>query len=1383
MKHQRTGTMIGAFMLLVFLLACSTQVDAAGYTVKPVFSDVASGEADAVYIDYMAQRGLISGFPDGTFQPGGTVTRAQMAQMLVKSNMMSVKQGNDVQFTDVKPDHWAYKTVVSAVQSGFIAGYPDGTFRPESPATRAEVASMLLRLTSAPMQDVTPPSGVNDLSSHWALSQCAVVLDAGIMSVDAEGLFAPDKSATRADVVKGLALMLTLSPDQNSVSLTGTLVPKGQVQITRANGSIIDVTSAALCFKGDTIVTGNSTAELNFPDGSGLKIKENTQLAIKEAKGCTYITQNGQPGTKVDMLEIELPRGEIFGALASTYHNSITSDEEEESTVSMIQSNHSLLASLNLSAALAAGTKNAELPWYQNSSQKKVRVKVDMPWGVAAIRGTFWQSLVNSNGSGSTTVLTGECEVTAGGQSVMLSPGQITGSTGLGAPPSPPVPMSQQQQQQWNAVYDWFQQITNNMQDASPLQSGPPALPSSIPPAGIPEQILNRIQQTMPQFGTPQPAVSSSNGGGGSHAPSYVAVSSSNPVNGAQGIAVDQAISITFDRSVSAGTGYEGITLSTDSAPVDTTVSLNANVLTVTPSQPLSYNQTYTLTIPAAAVKDSNQYMLSSAFILNFSTLNSPPAELSVQSTAPSDSATGVAIDQVITINFNQAITEGPGYSDITLGNIEIDTGINGSTLTITPTEPLVYNTAYILTIPYNALRDSIGNVMNEEFTLTFTTGSASPPPQGTTLGILSLTRMSVNSDGQQTTSSNIAHSDSPWLSTDGCYLVFHSYANNLVIGDTNSSDDIFIKDTDSGAVTRVNVTTDGVQSNGSPCDMPRITPDGRYVVFRCGGPTNLATGDPADDTNGKWDILVHDRDIGGDGVFDEAEGIKTVRVSVNSAGEESHPANLGNSNPSISDNGRFICFSSDAPDLVAGDTNGKTDIFVHDRDADDDGIYDEPGYIATMRVSVSSEGTESNGDCYFPEISGNGNYIVFSSAANNLVPGKSSGIYLHNVQNGETSWLTDGYGPKINNDGNYIAFYANDVQQPDPEDLNECFDVYVLDRTTDSIERITSSYLGGPASYDCYLQGISPDGRFVTFCSAAGNLVPNDNNECDDAFIYDLQNQVLKRLSTTPYGEGNNASWEVSFVSGNGQYVAFTSEASNLVEDDTNEEDDIFLVQFDPAAPVELSSTPEPGWITITNNATGDDYVEVDTIPAGTIAKVYDGNGNLLGAGAAEYLGGDGYMPAEIQINNGFAANLTSIVVKITELDKAESTGTTVDLLTPIMDEGTDYEVDNCDHGYGRITYILTYTQKTAIETATGKTITTVKVYTVEENEGTFTDLPTAQDTGGVVIPITNNDDDTDDYVSVERNAGNYGYAIAAYDELDNVVAYYVSDGWITVY
>src|SRR5919107_2749968 len=115
-----------------------------------------------------------------------------------------------------------------------------------------------------------------------------------------------------------------------------------------------------------------------------------------------------------------------------------------------------------------------------------------------------------------------------------------------------------------------------------------------------------------------------------------------------------------------------------------------------------------------------------------------------------------------------------------------------------------------------------------------------------------------------------------------------------------------------------------------------------------------------------------------------------TIRVSVDSSGNQADegPAGQGSFEPSISANGRHVAFSSSASDLVEGDTNGKTDIFVRDRDTDADNILDEPGAVSTKRVSVSSSGTESNGFSSDASISSDGRFVVFVSEAQNLVEG-----------------------------------------------------------------------------------------------------------------------------------------------------------------------------------------------------------------------------------------------------------------------------------------------------------------------------------------------------------------------------------------------------------
>jgi hypothetical protein len=312
---------MAAVFSLFSLLNCSPAEAAS-------FKDLGSGDQCLPYVNYLVSKDVVKGFPDGTFQPGGTVTRAQMAQMLTKAQALSAATGPALNFTDVGPNHWAYQTISQAVQSGYIAGYPDGTFRPEAPATRAEMAAMLLRLTRAQMPELTSPSSVTDLNGHWAAQPAAVALDAGLISLDAAGKFAPDKPASRAEVAKGLALMLTLNPEQNQVELSAALIPvKGKVQIVKANGTVIEATTTTPCGKGDTVITGsNSTAQLQFPDGSGFKINENSRLTIKEAMGRAAILPDGKEGVMIDNLEVELPEGQIFGALASTYQNSAVED-------------------------------------------------------------------------------------------------------------------------------------------------------------------------------------------------------------------------------------------------------------------------------------------------------------------------------------------------------------------------------------------------------------------------------------------------------------------------------------------------------------------------------------------------------------------------------------------------------------------------------------------------------------------------------------------------------------------------------------------------------------------------------------------------------------------------------------------------------------------------------------------------------------------------------------------------------------------------------------------------------------------------------------------------------------------------------------------------
>ncbi|MBI4733602.1 MAG: S-layer homology domain-containing protein, partial [Rubrobacteridae bacterium] len=191
-------------------------------------------------------------------------------------------------------------------------------------------------------------------------------------------------------------------------------------------------------------------------------------------------------------------------------------------------------------------------------------------------------------------------------------------------------------------------------------------------------------------------------------------------------------------------------------------------------------------------------------------------------------------------------------------------------------------------------------------------------------------------------------------LSEDGRYVAFDSTAGNLVADDTNTATDVFIRDTQSETTTRVSVASNGAQGNDFS-NYSSISADGRYVVFLSQADNLVAA-----DTNASCDTFIHDTQDG-----------STTRVSVASDGTE---GDSQSGYPSISSDGRYVAFSSYAANLVTGDTNAVSDVFVHDTN---DG--------SVIRVSVTPSGTEANMDALYSAISSNGCYVAFESFADNL--------------------------------------------------------------------------------------------------------------------------------------------------------------------------------------------------------------------------------------------------------------------------------------------------------------------------------------------------------------------------------------------------------------
>jgi len=338
--------------------------------------------------------------------------------------------------------------------------------------------------------------------------------------------------------------------------------------------------------------------------------------------------------------------------------------------------------------------------------------------------------------------------------------------------------------------------------------------------------------------------------------------------------------------------------------------------------------------------------------------------------------------------------------------------------------------------------------------------------------------RVSVSSAGQQGNNGSYE----PSISADGRYVAFDSYASNLVAGDANNRIDIFVYDRSTHKTRRVSISSAGQQGNDVSY-LPSISADGRYVAFESDA-SNLVGGD-----EGFRDIFVYDRSTH-----------KTRRVSISSAGQQGNGYSYL---PSISADGRYVAFYSDASNLVAGDTNNATDVFVYDRKTH-----------KTRRVSVTSAGQQGNGDSLYPSISADGRYVAFHSYASDLVAG----------------------------------------------DANNKTDVFVYDRSKHRTRRVSVTAGGQEGNGNSFYPSISADGRYVAFYSYASDLVAGDANNKTDVFVYDRRKHRTRRVSVSSGGqEGNGDSFSPS-ISADGRYVVFHSQASSLVAGDTNAVTDVFV-------------------------------------------------------------------------------------------------------------------------------------------------------------------------------------------------------------------------------
>ena len=500
-------------------------------------------------------------------------------------------------------------------------------------------------------------------------------------------------------------------------------------------------------------------------------------------------------------------------------------------------------------------------------------------------------------------------------------------------------------------------------------------------------------------------------------------------------------------------------------------------------------------------------------------------------------------------------------------------------------------------------------------------------------------TRVSVNSAGDAASGPvNNGAVANGVLSTDGKFVVFQSSATNLVVGVSGTQ--VYRHDRTTGTTLLVSVTTSG-GAGALPSRDPSISADGRYVAFSSFS-SDLAAGD----TNGSvLDVFVRDMQTG-----------TTTLVSTSSAGL------VGNLNSGlsglpgareISDDGRYVAFTSLATTLVTEPNNGVAQVYVKDRNT---------GALVRASVNNSVPSVAGNLTSLTPSISGDGHFVAFTSAATNISPLSLSGIrqqvFVRDLTAGVTTLETPGTAtvmrnalvPVLSFNGQYLAFVA---EAPlDPFDLdNGVPDVYLRDRVagTTVLASRSPNMLGG----DSLSPAISSDGRWVAFNSQDEVMVaPDTNGTVLDIFLYDRDTQTVKIVSRNDDDDQATTGSFGASLSSDGHLVLFVSAAPNLVTAKPSAGNQLYVR--------DLSSNQAP-----VIPAFGKDFLLSESQSMHLTWEFSDNDGSTSWTATVDYGDGSGSQPLALNTNKTFvlehlwAPGSYDLTVQVT--DDANATGALV--------------------------------------------------------------------------------------------------------------------------
>ena len=573
---------ISIFIFLLFFIVTAgvRAEDASGQLItgnegQSPFKDLGTDNYYFPYVKFLQSRQIITGFPDSTFRLDGALTRAQVAVTLVKAMGLKDTPASPDQplFVDIDQSHWAYKQIHLAAQAGILKGYPNGNFGPNEYITRAEAAVLFFRFAKESPEHFAQVNITDVPADHWAYKYVEASVDGNFLAMFDKNKFSPDKSLSRAEWARGLTLVINLSPILGQAPLTTVLLVKEPgVEIKTGDKITVPKQDQKINLNiNDQITTKTGIAEIEFPDGTGFKLDSNTEIILKSEKGLSYLLPDGTQKVGVDYLELKLTGGKLLGSLATRDNLKQEIPDKGESQAFNKARQVMVASRQGLYELLADNTEQEELPWYKTTTTKRVRVKVDMPWGVAAIRGTTIYVGVKPDGQSIVSCYHGQAIVQSGAGEVVVEQGKTTAIKSKGQPPETPREQTQEEKQELVRNIEWFNQRIEQQLINKPLEidQPPPSQDAQQneqkPAEALEDAIKSIVNNTLSNIGVSAPSegeqeqVSSTNhnhGQGGNTPNAALAEGTTAGMTRITGLVEDTVYEYVIDNNASDGVSW-----------------------------------------------------------------------------------------------------------------------------------------------------------------------------------------------------------------------------------------------------------------------------------------------------------------------------------------------------------------------------------------------------------------------------------------------------------------------------------------------------------------------------------------------------------------------------------------------------------------------------------------------------------------------------------------------------------------------------------------------------------------------------------------------------------------------------------------------------------